>query len=255
MTPFILPSAGRFLPPPPPALSSATWVADFNEMKLMGQDSSAARTSDETATAKFWTANVIRQDNRVARDVAASLSLGLLETARLAAMIDVVDSDAGMAMMNAKYTYLFWRPVTAIDPTSVKVTGDGFGPVPGFDDGNPATIEQVGWRPLVATPNHPEYPAAHGTLTSSLAEVLTEFLGTNRIDVDIHGFDANGAPGNFDAVHHFSRANDLRAEIVNARLWAGLHYRSSSEAGVALGRSVAKYDLRHAFGLLSAHGG
>jgi hypothetical protein len=116
-------------------------------------------------------------------------------------------------------------------------------------------MEQVGWRPLVATPNHPEYPAAHGTLTSSLAEVLTQFLGTNWIDVDIHGFDANGAPGNLDAVHHFSRANDLRAEIINARLWAGLHYRTSSEAGVALGRSVAKYDLRHAFGLLSAHGG
>ena len=255
MTPFILSSPGQFRPPPPPALSSATWVADFNEIKAMGQDSSTLRTPADTATAKFWTANVIRQDNRIVRDIAAARSLGLLDTARLAAMLNVVDADAGIAMMDAKYTYLFWRPVTAIDPTSVESAGDGFGPVPGFDDGNPLTIEQVGWRPLVATPNHPEYPAAHGTLTSSLAEVLTQFLGTNWIDVDIHGFDANGAPGNLDAVHHFRRANDLRAEIINARLWAGLHYRTSSEAGVALGRSVAKYDLRHAFGLLSAHGG
>jgi hypothetical protein len=254
MTPFILSSPGRFRPPPPPALSSATWVADFNEIKAMGQNSSTKRTPAETATAWFWTANVIRQDNRIVRDIAAARSLGLLDTARLAAMLNVVDADAGIAMMDAKYTYLFWRPVTAIDPTSVKPAGDGFGPVPGFDDGNPLTIEQAGWRPLVATPNHPEYPAAHGTLTSSLAEILTQFLGTNRIDVDIHGFDANGAPGNLDAVHHFSRANDLRAEIINARLWAGLHFRTSSEAGVALGRSVAKYDLRHAFGLLSAHG-
>ena len=120
--------------------------------------------------------------------------------------------------------------------------------MPGVDDGNAATVEQTGWRPLVVTPNHPEYPAAHGTLTSAMDEVLAQFLGTNRIDVDIHGFDASGPAGNLNAVHHFDRANDLRAEIINARLWAGLHYRGSSVAGVDLGRSVAKYDLRHAFG-------
>ena len=140
-----------------------------------------------------------------------------------------------------------WRPVTAIDPTSVKAAGDGFGPVPGFDDGNAATVEQPGWRPLITTPNHPEYPAAHGTVTSALAQILTAFLGTSRINVDIHGYDANGAAGNLDAVHHFNNASDLRTEIVGARLWAGLHYRTSSIAGVDLGRSVARYDLRHAF--------
>jgi len=80
-----------------------------------------------------------------------------------------------------------------------------------------------------------------------MTEVFAQFLGTNRFELDLHGFDMNGAPGNFDAVHHFSRANDLRAEIVNARVWAGLHYRGSNEAGIALGRSVAKYDLKHAF--------
>jgi hypothetical protein len=97
------------------------------------------------------------------------------------------------------------------------------------------------------TPNHPEYPAAHGTVTSALAEVLTRFLGTTRLDVDIHGFDAAGVAGNLDAVHHFDSASDLRTEIIGARLWAGLHYRASSVAGVNLGRRVAKYDLRHAF--------
>jgi hypothetical protein len=213
----------------------------------MGQNTSTQRTAAETATAMFWTANAIRQDNRLVRDIAAARSLGLLQTARLAAMITTTDADAGISVLNAKYHYLFWRPVTAIDPTSVRSTGDGFGPVPGFDDGNAATAEEAGWRPLVVTPNHPEYPAAHGTVTSSLAEVLAQFLGTNRIDVDIHGFDPNGAAGNLDAVHHFARANDLRSEIIGARLWAGLHYRFSSVAGVNLGRSVAKYDLKHAF--------
>ena len=193
MKPFVLPRADRFLPPPPPALSSAQWVADFNEIKAIGQDTSTLRTPAQTATAKFWTANVIRQDNRLVRDIADARSLGPLQTARLAAMVNVVDADAGISVLNAKYHYLFWRPVTAIDPTSVKATGDGFGPVPGFDDGNPLTVEQPGWRPLIATPNHPEYPAAHGTVTSALAQVLTAFLGTTRINVDIHGFDAAGA--------------------------------------------------------------
>ena len=245
MKPFVLPTADRFLPPPPPSLSSPEWVADVAEIKAMGQDSSTQRSAAQTATAKFWTANAIRQDNRLVRDITDARSLGLLDTARLAAMVMVTDADAGIAVLNAKYHYLFWRPVTAIDPMSV--TADGFGPVPGFSDGNPATVEQQGWRPLIVTPNHPEYPAAHGTITSSLDEVLTQFLGTTKIDVDIHGFDPNGAAGNLDAVHHFAKANDLRREIIGARLWAGLHYRFSSEAGVDLGRSVAKYDLKHAF--------
>jgi hypothetical protein len=247
MKPFILSSADRFLPPPPPSLSSKTWVADFNEIKAIGQDSSTVRTAAQTATAKFYTANIIRQWNMLVRDIAAGRSLGSVETARLAAMINVVGADAGIAVLNAKYHYLFWRPVTAIDPGSVEPGGDGFGPIPGFDDGNPKTVEEPGWRPLITTPNHPEYPAAHGTITSAIDQVLTTFLGTKRIDVDIHGFDAAGPAGNLNAVHHFSRAKDLRTEIVNARTWGGVHYRNSTEAGVALGRSVAKYDLRRAF--------
>ena len=169
----------------------------------------------------------------------------MLKTARLAAMINTVGADAGIAVMNAKYHFLFWRPVTAIDPTAIKPGGDGFGPVPGFDDGNPATVEQPGWRPLIPTPNHPEYPAAHGTITSAIAEVLTQFLGTSKIDVDIRG--ADSATNNLNRTRHFDKANQLRADIINARLWGGVHYRTSTEAGVELGRSVAKYDLKHAF--------
>lgn len=247
VTPLVLSSADRYLPPPPPDLSSDQWTADRAEIFTYGRDTSTQRTADQTATARFYTANATRQYNRMGRDIAAARSLGLLETARLAAMIDTVAADAGIAVLQAKYHYQLWRPVTAIDPTSVKPAGDGLGPVPGFDDGNASTVEEAGWRPLLPTPNHPEYPAAHGTVTSAMAEVLTTFLGTNAIDVDIRGFDASGAAGNLDAVHHFDRANDLRAEVVDARLWGGLHYRTSSEAGVALGRSVAKYDLKHAF--------
>jgi hypothetical protein len=243
MRPWVLTSADQFLPPPPPSLSSPEWVAAFNEIKAVGSSTNPDTT--ETNTAKFWTANVIRQYNWLARDVATAKNLDLAQTARLMAMVDTVGADAGIATLTAKYDYRFWRPVTAIDPISV--TNDGFGPTPGFSDGNPATVEQPGWRPLLTTPNHPEYPAAHGTLTSAMAQLFSQFLGTDAINVDIHGFDPAGPAGNLNAVHHFATAQDLRTEIINARLWGGLHYRFSSEAGVKMGQEVAEYDLAHDF--------
>jgi hypothetical protein len=245
--PFVLSSADQFLPPPPPALSSRMWERAFSAIQLYGSATSTVRTAEETAVAKFWTANVIRQYNRLARDLIDARALNLARSARLAAMVNVVGADALISCLHAKYHHLFWRPVTAIDPTSVKPGGDGFGPVPGFDDGNAATAEQNGWRPLVATPNHPEYPAAHGTITAAEAEVISEFLDSDWINVDVHGFDASGAAGNLDAVRHFNTPEDLHRQIINARFWAGLHYRFSSEAGVTLGRKVARYDLHHAF--------
>jgi hypothetical protein len=242
---FVLQSADQFLPDPPPSLQSTEWVEGFNQIKAYGAATSTVRSDEQTAVARFWSANVIRQYNRVGRDIALARGLSLLETARLAAMVNLVGADALMSTLYAKYHYLFWRPVTAIDPTAV--IADGFGPVPGYEDGNPTTAEQTGWRPLLTTPNHPEYPAAHGAITSAMTEVFSTFLGTNQIDLDIHGFDPAGPAGNLNAVRHFDRANDLRHEIIDARLWAGLHYHFSGVAGVILGRNVAKYDLGHAF--------
>jgi hypothetical protein len=243
--PFVLRCLDQFLPGAPPSLHSHKWVEAFNEMKAYGSATSTVRTDEQTAIARFWSANTVRQYNWVARDIADARDLSLVDTARLVAMVNLVGADALMSVFRAKYHYLFWRPVTAIDPTAV--TADGYGPVPGYDDGNPSTVEQAGWRPLLTTPNHPEYPAAHGVLTSAMAKVFRSFLGTNHIDLDIHGFDAAGPPGNLNAVRHFDRPSDLRQEIIEARLWGGVHYRFSSVAGVVLGRKVAKYDLRHAF--------
>jgi hypothetical protein len=241
---FILQSVDQFLPDPPPSLQGEEWVEAFNQIKAYGASTGSARTDEQTRIAQFWSASVIRQYNRVGRDL-TSAAPDLLKAARLLAMVNLVGADALMSGLHAKYHYLFWRPVTAIDPTAV--TADGLGPVPGFDDGNPGTVEQVGWRPLLTTPNHPEYPAAHGVITSAMAEVFSTFLDTNQIELDVPGFDPAGPPGNLNAVRHFDMPNDLRAEIIDARLWAGLHYHFSSVAGVVLGRKVAKYDLRHAF--------
>jgi hypothetical protein len=249
VTPFLVDSADRFLPDPPPSLLSFEWVEAYNEVRQYGSSTSEIRTSAQTATARFWTANVIRQYNRLVRDVIDLENLNLLESARLQAMVNMVGADAQIAVMYAKYHYLFWRPVTAIDPASVKPSGDGFGPFPvGFSDGNPATDEEAGWRPIAATPNHPEYPAAHGSITSAMAEVFGEFLGTNRIALPVHGFDPTGAANNLDAVRTFATPAEMRNQIVDARVWAGFHYRFSGVEGVVLGRKVAKSALRSAFG-------
>jgi hypothetical protein len=242
---FVLRSVDQFLPDPPPSLQSDDWVEAFNQIKAYGAATSTVRSEEQTEIARFWSANVIRQYNRVGRDIALARGLSPLATARLAAMVNLVGADALMSALYAKYHYLFWRPVTAIDPSAV--TADGFGPMTGFEDGNPSTVEQAGWRPVLTTPNHPEYPAAHGVITSAMAEVFSTFLGTNQIGLDIHGFDPAGPAGNLNAVRHFAMPNDLRHEIIDARLWAGLHYRFSSVAGVVLGRKVAEFDLRHAF--------
>jgi hypothetical protein len=237
--PFILDSADQFLPPPPPSLQSPEWVAAFNELKVHG--SSTNPNTTETNTARFWTANVIRQYNGLARDIATLKGLDDVQSARLFAMVNTVGADAQISVMFAKYHYLFWRPVTAIDPTSV--TNDGFGSTPGYNDGNAATVEQAGWRPLITTPNHPEYPAAHGSITGAESVVFSTFLGTDAINLDIRGFDPTGPAGNLNAVRHFATAGDIRTEIVNARVWGGMHYRFSGEAGVKLGQTVAEYDL------------
>ena len=243
---FILASVDQFLPDPPPSLQSDEWVEAFNEIKAYGAVTSSVRTEEQTDIAKFWSANVVRQYNGVGRDIAAARGLDLLETARLAAMVNLVGADALGSALHAKYHYLFWRPVTAIDPPPAVIT-DGFGPVPGYDDGNPATVEQAGWRPLLTTPNHPEYPC----------RALHDHVGDGRGVQHLPRHQPNrprhprlrsrracrkpqcGAP-----LRHAERAS---GEVINARIWAGLHYRFSGVAGVVLGRQVAKYDLRHAF--------
>jgi hypothetical protein len=167
------------------------------------------------------------------------------------AMVNIVAADGGISTLNAKYHYRFWRPVTAIDPASMKSGGDLYGTSPDPDDGNAATVEQAGWRPLLTTPNHPEYPAAHATVTSEMAEVFSTFLRSKQINLTIHGFDPNGVPGNLDATQTFARVGDLRNQIVNARLWGGVHFRFSSRAGVTMGQTIARYDLQHAFALVA----
>jgi len=227
--PFILKSADQFLPPPPPALDSQAWVDQFNEIKLWGRKSPSPRTATQTDIATFWTTNTVRQYSTLLRDVATAHQLSLTETVRLLTEGELVLADAGMAFINTKDHYGFWRPVTAIAKL-------------GRDDGNPATVQDSTWTPTVTTPNHPEYPGAHGTVTAAIAEVLSDYLGTDQINVRITSTTVATMP-----YRDFATAGDLTAEVVEARLWGGLHFRGSTLAGEEMGRKIARWDLEHAF--------
>jgi hypothetical protein len=238
MRPFMLRRASQFRAQPPPALGSAQYAADFNETKDYGSATSAVRTADQTAVAQFWNANVINQQNQLYRDVAVQHGMDLVHTVHLMAMGSLTIADAGIACFDSKYTYLFWRPYSAIRNADL--------------DGNAATTADPAWSPLLGTPNHPEYPAAHGCLTSALADVLERALGTQAIDVTIWG--ATGGGTTLTTQRHFADTQQLKDEIVNARVWAGLHWRNSVLAGNGVGDAVAGWALHRYFGSLDDEG-
>ena len=159
-------------------------------------------------------------------------------------MVNVIGADAGISFMNAKYHYLFWRPVTAIDPTSV--SPDGYGAVPGPDDGNPATVEQPGWRPLLATRTIPSTPPRTGrwqvrwARCSSPPSAPSRSMSTSTASTPtVPREPERGAP--LRNRRRFAGRGRQRS------VWAGLHYRFSVVAGNTLGAKVADYDLQHAF--------
>ena len=188
-------------------------------------------TADQTNIAKFWTANVVRQYNAVARDDHRARVLDLAETARLAAMVNVVAADAGIAVMHAKYHYLFWRPVTAIDPTSV--TARRLRP-----DARVRRRQRGDRRAdrLAAASRHAEPSRVSVPRTARSPRRWPRSsadIPRHRADQRRHpGFDPDGAAGNLNAVRHFATAGDLRTEVANARMWGGLHYRFSTVAGL-----------------------
>jgi PAP2 superfamily len=225
--PFMLESPDQFRPGPPPDLSSTEWATEYNEVLLYGRRDSTVRTPEQTTIARFWSSVPLVQYNLAFQGVASSAGLNAVEAARLMAMGDMVGADALIGCFDAKYHYLFWRPAYAIP------LGD--------TDGNPDTVGDPTFVPLLPTPPHPEYPSAHGCVTSAEAEMFSEFLGTQHINVDI----PSTVPG--IGARHFTNVNDLTQEIINARVWAGIHYRESVVTGVNLGRKVAHWTLQRYF--------
>jgi hypothetical protein len=228
MHPFMLNSTAQFRAPPPPALTSSQYATDLNETESTGGSNA---TPAHATIAYFWNANAINQINQALRDFATQHGLDLVDTTRLLAMGDMISTDAGMACFDSKYTYQFWRPITAIQHADI--------------DGNSATTKDPSWTPLIATPNHPEYPSQHGCVTSAVARVLANVAGTDNINATIPG--AQNGASTLTTSATFATVQDLLNELVDARVWMGFHFRNSVVVGESLGSQVATWELRRFF--------
>jgi hypothetical protein len=226
LRPFALRGPDQFRPGPPPALTSRSYARDFDELEAMGGTVSA-RTPEQTLVARFYTTHPALQYATAYRDLAAREELDALQTARLMAMGSAAGADALIACLDAKYTYLAWRPAFAIPRAGT--------------DGNPRTVADPAWTALLPTPTHPEYPSAHGCVTFAQTEVFERFLGTPRIDLDL----TSTVPEM--PVRHFATGDDLERDVANGRVWGGLHFRFSTDTGGELGRRVAEWTLAHQF--------
>src|SRR5215472_7016026 len=194
--PFALRSADQYLAhvPPPPALTSATFTADFNLTKSYGAQASTVRTAQQTEIGLFWSDNPAAQYSRALRGLIGTRTLGTADAARLGAMSFVALADSATACMNAKYHYLFWRPLTAIRDAAT--------------DGNPGTVADPNWVPLDVTPGHPEYPANHGCVTQALADTLTAFFATDEVPYSV----TSNVTG---TTHSFASFEELVQEVDN----------------------------------------
>lgn len=227
MTPFILREADQFRPGPPPALTSAAYTASYNETKDYGAATSTLRTPAQTDTALFWgLGRADAQYNEGTRGIITATGMNRVQAAQALALSNLVTADAYIACFDGKYTYSAWRPYTAIRA--------------GDTDGNPATIADPTWTPLVKTPNHPEYPANHACVTTSYATTIDHLLGPAHFSLTVTGTPAS------TEIRHYTSSAQLINEIANARIWGGVHFRFSTTAGTSIGLAVAHYDIRHA---------
>ncbi len=212
--------ADQFRPGPPPDLGSETWARDYNEIKALGAVNSTQRTPEQTAIAKFWEATAPAIYWLVARSVAVEPGREVTDNARLFAVAAMAMDDALIAVFEAKYAYNFWRPVTAIR------NGDL--------DGNDATARDPGWAPFIPTPMHPEYPCAHCIVSSSLGAVLEAEIGSGPAPRLISSSPTARTSRTWTSVGDFTR------EVALARIYDGVHYRFSTEAGSAMGRKIGE---------------
>jgi hypothetical protein len=237
--PFAILAPDQFRADPPPALDSTQWAEDLNEVKAFGAASNLpnSRSAEQEEIGLFYgLINAQVQVNRNLRELAMDQHLtdDIDDSSRFFAQATVTTSDAFVGCWDSKYLYNFWRPVTAIQHADI--------------DGNPATDADPAWMPQIVTPTHPEYPSAHGCVTSAYANAIAEFFGTKRLP---GGITLTGAAGHPD--RHFDSTDDIVKEIIDARVYNGVHYRTSVVEGTIVGRKVAKWVAKFYFQPTGAH--
>jgi membrane-associated phospholipid phosphatase len=220
VTPFAIARADEFRPGPPPTLTSATYTNVFNEVKDLGLITSTTRTAEQTVIGKFWNGNIQDFWNEIAQTAALSHHLNLENSARLFALLNISLADTTIAFFEAKYTYNFWRPVTA-----VQLAGT---------DGNPQTDPEPAWVPLsTKTAPDPSYPGAHSAISKAGATVLGFYFG-DRFTFDVTSESVAGT------TRHFTSFSGAAQEAGLSRIYAGQHFRTDHIAGKTLGRRVAE---------------
>lgn len=231
VTPFVMRSSSQFRPEAPPALNSEQYAKDYNEIKEIGRSGSATRTAEQSQIALFWRASPTAIWNTALTQLVPTRNLDLSSKARLFALFYLAAADASIACWEAKYTYNFWRPQPAI------ANGDS--------DSNDLTTAIPAWLPFIATPPHPEYPSGHTVNSSAMAKILTEEFE-----------DSPGVPivvTQSGITRQWTNLSDALQEVIDARVYSGIHFRNSDEVGARMGRQIAQFVSKHALRKAKAH--
>ena len=226
MLPFALKATDQFRPGPPPALSSALYAANVNEVKVLGGMDSTRRTPDQTRLALLWQAVGPADENRALRPLLESTDRrrDLVDTARILALINIAAADAIIAVFDCKNTYDFWRPYHAIRLADT--------------DGNPATTADPNWKSSVVVKNFQEYMSLQTAATAALLGTAAELLGDD-------GRFTLSSPDYVGFTWTFHRFSDAVAQVIEARIWGGLHFRNSCNVGAIQGAEISRYVLNH----------
>jgi len=226
VTPFAMTSGSQFRPPLPPGRDSAQWASDFNLTKELGRSDSATRSAEQTAIARFWadgggTVTPPGHWNVIAGDVANQRGNSLDQNARLFALLNIAEADAAIIAWDCKYAFNFWRPITAIPNADI--------------DGNPDTVSDPDWTPLLVTPNFPEYISGHSTFSGAAAAVLAVFFGSDDIAFTTTSEDLPGVSRSYSS---FSQAAE---EAGMSRIYGGIHFLSANLNGLASGAELGGF--------------
>ena len=220
VTPWTLTNASQFRPAPPPALDTQAWTRDLNEIRELGARNSVKRTAEQTDIGRFWFFTGPYTYNPIARQVAELKKLDLVDCARMFALLTMAGNDATIAVFDAKYTYNLWRPITAIRNAD--------------KTGNNETPREASWLPLGDTPMHPEYPCAHCISSSAVSAVMQAVVGNDVPEITMT---SPTAPG---IARKWTRLQDYSDEVSLSRIYAGFHYRFSTEVAKDMGRRIGE---------------
>jgi hypothetical protein len=225
VTPWALERGSQLRPGPPPQLVSPEWARDYNEIKDVGAKKSVSRTPEQTEIARFWIITGPPSWDPVARELASTPGRTLIQNARLFALVEMATADAYIAVFDAKYTFNFWRPITAIR------NGDA--------DGNDATTRDPAWEPVIDTPLHPEYPCAHCITSAAARAILESEFGPGPHALSMT---STSAPG---VEHKWASIKDYADEVSVSRIYGGIHYRNSVEVGKSMGAKIGELTVQN----------